>query len=167
MRIWVGLLWPVAPAGFRSGEPRGLIRLGYPVLPEKRYDLINFIAIEPVVGDRRGFSELERSRLDGLPGKRIRAESSTTNAVPGELWKRSDGEEELEIRLEVEKFENGAHVGLVVRQCTDRPGEIQFRVFQEPDSAPLEYCILTATMGNMARTRQLWLEHEVINSLKL
>ena len=61
-----GLLWAVAPAGFRPGEPRGLIRLGYPVLPEKRYDLINFIAIEPIVGGHRGFSELEHSQLDGV-----------------------------------------------------------------------------------------------------
>lgn len=58
-----GLLWAVAPAGFRAGEPRGLIRLGYPVLPEKRYDLVNFIAIEPIVRGQRGFSELERSQL--------------------------------------------------------------------------------------------------------
>jgi len=66
-----GLLWAVAPAGFRPGEPRGLIRLGYPVLPQGRYDLINFIATEPIVKGRRGFSELESSRLDGVPGKRI------------------------------------------------------------------------------------------------
>src|SRR5579859_4188524 len=66
-----GLLWAVAPAGFRPGEPRGLIRLGYPVLPGKGYDLINFLAIEPIVAGRRGFSELERSQLDALAGKRI------------------------------------------------------------------------------------------------
>src|SRR5260221_6207858 len=66
-----GLLWGVAPAGFRGGEPRGLIRLGYPVLPEGRYDLINFIAIEPIVPGHRGFSEFERSPLDGLGGQRI------------------------------------------------------------------------------------------------
>jgi hypothetical protein len=165
-----GLLWAVPPAGFRGGEPRGLIRLGYPVLAEKRYDLINFIAIEPIVAGHRGFSELERSRLDGVPGKRIWAESSTsvltTNLVPGQLRKRSNGQEELEVGLQVEKFENGAHVRLIVLQRSDRPHELRLRVFQEPDSAPLEYCILTATMGNMARTRRLWLDHEVVSSLK-
>jgi hypothetical protein len=164
-----GLLWAVAPAGFRSGEPRGLLRLGYPVLPGAGYDLINFIAIEPIVAGRRGFSELERSQLDGVAGKRIWAESSgsvlTTNLVPGQL--QSDGQEELEVDLRVEKFENGAHVRLVVRQQSNWPDEIRLSVFQEPDSAPLEYCILTATMGNMARTRQLWLEREMVSSLKL
>ncbi|HVM49972.1 MAG TPA: hypothetical protein VMU04_18225 [Candidatus Acidoferrum sp.] len=52
--------------------------------------------------------------------------------------------------LRVEKFENGAHLRLVVLQRSDRPHEMQLSVFREPDSSPLEYCILTATMGNMA-----------------
>jgi hypothetical protein len=37
--LWGGLLWAVASGGFRTGEPRGLIKLGYPVLADKRYDL--------------------------------------------------------------------------------------------------------------------------------
>jgi len=166
-----GLLWAVPPAGFRGGEPRGLIRLGYPILADNAYDLINFIAIEPVVGRDRGFSELERSQLDGVQGKRLWAESSgtapTNHLLAGELRMRPGGQEELEVDLRVEKFENGAHVRLVVLQRSDRPNEIQLSVFREPDSAPLEYCILTATMGNMARTRQLWLSNEVVSSLKV
>jgi hypothetical protein len=165
-----GLLWAVAPAGFRAGEPRGLIRLGYPVLRENRYDLINFIAIEPIVEGRRGFSELERSELDGVAGKRIWAgnpgDPLSTNLVAGAFRQRSGNGDELEVGLLVEKFENGAHVRLGVVQRSDRPDEIELRVFAEPDSAPLEYCILTATMGNMARTRQLWLKDEVVSSLR-
>ncbi len=166
-----GLVWAIPPAGFRGGEPRGLIRLGYPILGDNGYDLINFIAIEPIVGRNRGFSELERSQLDGIPGKRIWAEpsgtSSTNGLVAGDLRKRPDGQEELQVDLHVEKFENGAHVRLNLLQRSDRPDEIQLSVFREPDSAPLEYCILTATMGNMARTRQLWLSNEVVSSLKV
>jgi hypothetical protein len=171
--VWglrAGLVWAVAPAGFRGGEPRGLLRLGYPVLLDQRYDLINFIAIEPIVHGRRGFSELERSQLDHLRGKRIWAENTdgqTTNPVPGQISKASNGEEQLEVNLRVEKFDNGAHVHLHVRQRSGRPDEIELSVFQEPDSAPLEYCILTATMGNMARTRRLWLKDEVVSSLQL
>jgi hypothetical protein len=166
-----GLLWAVAPAGFRNREPRGLIRLGYPVLREAGYDLINFIAVEPIVNGQRGFSELEQSRLDGIAGKRIWAEGSgsslTNNLVPGQLRRRSDGQEELQVDLRVEKFQNGAHVRLVVLQRSNRPDEIQLSVFREPDSASLEYCILTATMGNMARTRRLWLRDEIVSSLKV
>jgi hypothetical protein len=166
-----GLLWAVPPAGFRGGEPRGLIRLGYPILADNTYDLINFIAIEPIVGRNRGFSELERSQLDGLPGKRLWAEpsgtASTNGLLAGQLRMRPDGQEELQVDLHVEKFENGAHVRLHVLQRSDQPEEIQLSVFREPDSAPLEYCILTATMGNMARTRQLWLSNELVGSLKV
>jgi len=166
-----GLLWAIPPAGFRGGEPRGLIRLGYPILADHGYDLVNFIAIEPIVGRNRGFSELERSKHDNTPGKRIWPEqsgtSSTDGLVAGELRKRPDGQEELQVDLYVEKFENGAHVRLLLVQRSDRPDEIQLAVSREPDSAPLEYCILTATMGNMARTRQLWLSEEVVSSLKV
>jgi len=166
-----GLLWAVAPAGFRGGEPRGLIRLGHPVLAGARYDLINFIAVEPIVHGRRGFSELERSQLDGLGGKRIWAEgpgeTAVTNAAQGNLRKLPDGGEQLEVGLRVEKFDNGAHVRLVLHQRSDRPDELALSVFQEPDCAPLDYCILTATMGNLARTRLLWLKHEVLSSLRV
>jgi hypothetical protein len=74
---------------------------------------------------------------------------------------------DLYVTLGIEKFENGAHVRLVVRQRSNRPGEIELSIFQEPDSAPLDYCILTATMGNMARTRQLWLKDKMVSSLEL
>lgn len=66
-----GLQFAIAPAGFRPNEPRGLIRVGYPILRSGRYDLVNFIAVEPVVDGEKGFSELERSRLDDVPGKRF------------------------------------------------------------------------------------------------
>lgn len=46
-------------------------------------------------------------------------------------------------------------VRFVVRQRSNRPDEIEFNIFQEPDSAPLDYCILTATMGNMALSKTL------------
>jgi hypothetical protein len=57
-----GLLWGLPPAsGKPTDGPRGLIRLWYPVLPGGDYDLINFIAVEPVVRGQRGYSELEAS----------------------------------------------------------------------------------------------------------
>ena len=49
------LLWGL-PAGRAPVDgPRGLIRLHYPILTNGGYDLVNFIAIEPVVAGRRGF----------------------------------------------------------------------------------------------------------------
>jgi hypothetical protein len=168
-----GVLWAVAPGGFRAGEPRGLIRLGYPVLAGERCDLINFIAIEPIVRGHRAFSELERSGFDGLPGKRIWAadavgrDGKTAGLVPGRLEKVTNEVEALAVSLQVEPFDNGAHVRLTIRQRSDRPDEIELDLFAEPDSAALDYCVLTATMGNMARTRLLWLKDDLVHSRTL
>ena len=161
----------VTPLAIRNEEaPRGLIRLFSPVLDGGKYDLINFIAIEPVVGGRRGLSELERSRLDGVPGKRIWTSGDVQPQMPlepGKLTKPMPGVEKLDVVLRVERFDNGAHVYLVVTQRNDAPDEIQLTIHAEPDSAPIQSCVLTATMGNKARTRLLWLKDEVISSLRL
>ena len=68
--------------------------------------------------------------------------------------------------LYVEKFDNGAHVRLVLSQRSDAPDELRLTVHAEPDSAPIQSCILTATMGNRARARQLWLKNGAVSSLK-
>jgi hypothetical protein len=161
-----GLVWTLPP----DAHPRGLLRVSYPVLPEEQYDLINFIAIEPIVQGRRGYSELEPSQLDRVPGKRIWTKNPVarmlTNAVGEQASATAEGKK-IEITLQVEKFDNGAHVRLVVLQRLEQPDEIELSVFTEPDSAPLDYCILTATMGNRARARQLWLKNEVVSSQEL
>ncbi len=168
-----GLLWGLPPRTGPSDGPRGLIRLRYPVLPNGNVDLINFIAIEPIVSGHRGFSELEWSRLDNVRGKRLWAQDPgapigpTTTLPAGCLTRLDAGAECLTVHVAVEPFENGAHVRLTLSQRSDAPDELELTVHQEPDSAPIEYCILTATMGNKARTRQLWLRNEVADSLDL
>jgi hypothetical protein len=171
-----GLLWALPPGGFRSASgPRGLIRVGYPIATNGGYELVNFIAVEPIVHDLRGFSELEPSALDQTRGKRIWAVSETNSApvspqqslTPGRLFQPSSGVEQLDVNVQVEPFDNGARVRLAVSQRSDAPDEIQFTVHADPGSAPMEYCILTATMGNFARTRLLWLKDEVASSLRL
>ena len=170
-----GLQFAIPPGGFGGGDggPRGLIRLGYPTLTKGGYALINFIAIEPVVAGRRGFSELETSRLDGVPGKRLwigadNAEpQSAPRLDPGRLSSPSPGVEQLELTLRVEKFDNGAHVFVVLAQRSDAPDELRLTLRREPDSAPIEQGILTATMGNLARTRRLWLRDAVVTSQEL
>ena len=167
------LVWGL-PAGQRPSDgPRGLIRLWSPVLTNGGNDLINFIAIEPVVPGHRGFSELEHSQLDGVPGKRFWCESgappaqAATHLSPGRIARLASGVECLRVRVGVERFENGAHLELVITQREDAPDELEFVIHALPDSAPLDYCILTATMGNKARTRLLWLREGPVSSLKL
>jgi hypothetical protein len=170
------LLWAIPPGEFRSASgPRGLIRVGYPISTNGGYNLINFIAVEPIVNGQRGFSELELSALDDARGKRLWAVGETNPApgtsqptlVPGRLTRPSPGVEQLDVTVRVEAFDNGARVRLAVSQRSDAPDEIQLAVHTDAGSAPIEYCILTATMVNLARTRLLWLKDGVVSSRNL
>jgi hypothetical protein len=169
-----GLQFAIHPSGFtwKEGGPRGLIRIGYPTLPDGKYDLINFIAIEPLIGQMRGLSELEKSSIDGKQGKIFRtgnadrpADGGDLSADRGTVTVVENGVEELVVPIRVEKFDNGAHVRLILSQRSDRPDELKLTVRSELGSANLDSCILTATMGNKARTRTLWLKGESISSL--
>ncbi len=98
-------------SGRPQGGPRGLIRVGY---EEKgRYYLINFIAIEPIVGPARGFSELEPGG-DGLPGKRLSVSDrkrdggvGANGIVRGSIEQTPEGGV-LSFFIHVEPFANGA-----------------------------------------------------------
>jgi hypothetical protein len=167
-----GLQFALHPAGFagREGGPRGLIRIGYPTLSNAQYDLINFIAVEPVVKGRKGFSELEKSAIDGKPGKIF---WTGLSAKPGgaldagELKKSGGGVEELSLNVSVERFDNGAQVRLKVSQRSDAPNELWLTVHAVEGSAAMESCILTATMGNKSRARLVFLEDGPVSSLQL
>jgi hypothetical protein len=167
-----GLNFALHPAGFTRGQggPRGLIRLGYPTLTNDAYDLVNFIAVEPIVKGRKGFSELEKSSFDQKPGKMFWAGTDPkpdTALRAGELKSLPGGVEEFSLPVRVERFDNGAHVRLILSQRSDAPNELRLTVQAEEDSAPIEMCILTATMGNKARARLLLLEDGPVSSLQL
>ena len=168
-----GLRFALHPAGFTrgAGGPRGLIRVGYPTLTNGGYDLINFIAVEPVVDGKKGLSELERSSFDKKPGKVFwTGDSESPSSVhldPGQITSPAPGVEELSVRVRVERFDNGAHVRLILTQRSDAPDELRLTVEAESDSARMESCILTATMGNKARARLLFLADGPVSSLQL
>jgi hypothetical protein len=168
-----------SPGGIRG--PRGLIRLGVVSPKTNAPDLLNFVAVEPVVrgagarGHRMAFSELEASVLDpGKPGKRmwVDHESIADDGAPaGKLETLHVGSatiERLSVRIDVEKFTaNGAHVYVVASVDSDRPSEVRFQTYAEADSPPIEELTLTATMGNYERLRLLWLNDQVVDSRKI
>jgi len=170
-----GLKFALHSGGFTGGDggPRGLIRLGYPTLPDGGYDLINFIAVEPIVAGKKGFSELEKSSFDQKNGKLFWTGDISEPAIEspqldaGAITTIAPGVEELSIVVFVEKFNNGAHVRLKLSQRSDAPDELKLTVTAEPDSAPIERCILTATMGNKARARLLFLADGPVSSHQL
>lgn len=162
-----------SPGGL--GGPRGLIRVGILSPETGKPELLNFIAIEPVIqgpGSRFGrmaFSELEESQLD--PGKRGKRLWVAEGPVAGSLETLHAGHntaERLSVPIAVERYSaNGAHVHLVAAVDSDHPDELRLSVFQDPDSPPIEELTVTATMGNYERLRQLWLRGHNINSLDL
>ena len=167
-----GLQFALHPGGFagKEGGPRGLIRIGYPTLSNAQYDLVNFIAVEPIVKGRKGFSELEKSAIDGRQGKIFWTGLSAEpggKLDAGELEKLGGGVEELSLNVSVERFDNGAQVRLKLSQRSDAPNELHLTMHAVEGSAAMESCILTATMGNKARARLLFLEDGPVSSLQL
>lgn len=175
--IAFGIPSPI-PGSIRG--PRGLIRIGMAHGAGVR--LFNFVAVEPVTARGKGFSELEPSREDGKRGKILRV---IPGAIPGlrtwpfdlpegELTRREGfltepgpGLSQLNVALDVEPFQNGAHLALVASIRSDRPREIAFTIFTWPDGTRPREAILTATMGNFIRMRELWLRDRIESSLLL
>lgn len=153
--------------------PRGLLRIYAPYLGQPPGRVINFIAVEPVLQgqDRRSFSELEPSHLDGVRGKRFWSSDTLDDLLlrPANNPTRGviscDGNiETLEVFVLVERFDSGAHPYLRLRFQSDRPHEVGMAIFAHDDSKPMRTCILTATMGNYARLRRLHLADRVVLS---
>jgi hypothetical protein len=151
---------PAALDGRGDGGPRGLIRVGYEE-GGKRY-LINYIAVEPVVGGNMGFSELEKGG-DGKPGKRFWVGAGPADGGVGKDGNRAgriqngpDGRV-LSFFLHVEPFANGARPVVEVSLFEKQPTRIRLRTFSGPGGKAMQRCALTATMGNQSRCRHLWL----------
>lgn len=156
--------------------PRGLIRIYTPYLGHKDGKMINFLALEPVVeGEQhRGFSELEMSALDGVRGKRFWSAENSESAVPGAedqpvqgKIERQGDRETLTLYVFSEPFENGAHVYVRLRFYSDKPYEVEVSTYKAENSAALEHFIVTATMGNFARLRELYLDSRRVLSRNL
>src|SRR5438094_607618 len=125
--IQVGI-WPASIEGEGEGGPRGLFRIGYPVIGDGRTPgLVNFVAVEPIVQGQRGFSELERSEQDEKPGKWFwngTAEKPAEGLDPGRLDKNGKVES-LSVRISIEPFRNGARPIVDLSFYSDRPGEVR------------------------------------------
>ncbi|MBX9720104.1 MAG: hypothetical protein K2X81_01810, partial [Candidatus Obscuribacterales bacterium] len=144
-----------------DGGPRGLIRIWSPSMPDKNYCLANFIAVEPMAtgNPEWGSSELEKSQSDWKDGKVMTVDPNSIN-----LREISPGVQELSLVADVEKFHNGSHVSLEISERSDHPDELHFKVHQDADSSPLDRCVLTATWGNLTRSREIWLKDGIQNS---
>ena len=171
-------LWPYgveSGKGIYGGGPRGLIRIG--TEEDGRFYLINFLAIEPVVKGKMEFSEISPSKVDGHWGKLLWAAASenatafsplanTRGVITHPLPNRPEVEE-LSVYILMEQYMSGAYPYLRLSIRNDRPEEIGVQIFNRPDSEPMNYCHITATMGNYARLRQLQLKNQVIDAREI
>jgi hypothetical protein len=155
--------------GIRIGVPHqhgpwGILRIFYPSITGSENTIMNFLAVEPIVDGKRCLSELEPSELDNRPGKRMWS-ADEPDFTPRDplapargVVERHGTTETLSFYVMVEPFINKARVHLQLTFRSDRPDEVQVKSFASPGSASMSRCIITATMGNYARLRQLWLK---------
>lgn len=175
MPVWghkKGIRIGIAP----TPGPRGLIRIYTPYLGHREEKMINFIAIEPIAKgeEQRGFSELEMSELDGVRGKRFwsgntpdcGAPYSPTASASGHI-EEIDGVETLTLYIFSETFRSGVRPYVRIRFYEERPYELELTTYHCPGSKELYHLILTATMGNFARLRTLYLSGSVKRSTEL
>ena len=154
--------------------PRGLIRIYTPYLHMSADQMINFIAVEPIAHGKRDLSEMQKSKVDHVAGKHIDAadhlEDSLDRGAQGPaqgVVDTANGIEQMSLYLRFEPFDNGAHVSLKVTFHADKPDEVVFQTIAAPDSAPMESCVLTATMGNYAILRHLRLRDRTVEARDL
>ncbi|MGI5238340.1 hypothetical protein [Dactylosporangium sp. CA-139066] len=144
--------------------PRGLIRIYAPYLGHPHGRMVNYVAVEPIPAGsaQRGFSELERSALDGEPGKRMWAANDPASAATDGVEGGADGARTLTVHVMCERFDSGAEVYVRARFDERRPHEVALAAFAAPGSVPLSRVVLTATMGNWARLRRLRLRDRTV-----
>jgi len=175
--IVVGL-WPAAiekTGQNHEGGPRGLLRIGYEF--KGMVYLINFIAIEPVVDGDMEFSEVSPSAVDGKMGKLTWASGTerqssfspyaNTRGLISHPDRLHPETEQLSLYVMIEQFKDGAAPYLKLTIRSDRPGELGLQIFNHKNSAVMERCALTATMGNYSRLRLLYLKDKIIDSRAL
>ncbi|MCU1410867.1 MAG: hypothetical protein JWR04_1574 [Rhodoglobus sp.] len=169
------------PGGLQVGlhpllGPRGLLRIFTPYLDHPLDRLVNFIAIEPIPEGQtdRALSELEVSTFDGVRGKRFWSADDRSDLSPRDplqpargVVETVDGVERLRVFVLIEPFDNGADVAVRLSFRADRPHEVAIATWRNGSSVPLAYCVVTATMGNYARLRNLELAGRTVSPAEL
>ncbi|TWU19099.1 hypothetical protein [Allorhodopirellula heiligendammensis] len=154
-----GLRIGLAPAP----GPQGLIRIYAPYLRQQYPRMVNFLSVEPAVTGLpgRGQSELEQSRqhpgqsgLTFTPANQV-LKVTAADELPSGILDPQAGT--LTLFVHPEPFRNGAHPILELIFYRGRPHEVEITIHAAPHSAPMESCVISATMGNYGMLRELHL----------
>lgn len=165
-------IWPSSGRG-----PRGLIRIYAPYVGFADDRTVNFIAIEPMKNNRRSLSELEISLLDNERGLRFWSVNTLDEIGDPEWpWEPARGEiitvpddkggevEALRVVIVTEKFRAGMQIAVEAVIRADHPHEVRLRPVMHGKQIDIDACVLSATMGNFMRLRQLWLRDQMRTS---
>ena len=156
--------------------PRGLIGIQTPYLGLQGYQVLNFVALEPIVDGHRGYSEMEHSKVDDVQGLRLWAtDDIERDAQPPAAGTRPpkgkietiDGVQTLSLYVHIEPMGHGARPIVQVVFRADKPYEVTFKTFAADGSAKMDSCVLSSTCGNYARLRILRLKGTEADALKL
>jgi hypothetical protein len=156
-------IWPLA-------GPRGLIEIYTPYLRQPAGMIMNYLAIEPIPfgTSERVFSELENSNIDHQRGKIFWSSNDTildnaeqaAHPIParGVRGYDKDGERTLSVYIFVEPFNNGTNAYVRLRFREAHLYEVEVSTYTYGNSIVPDYMVVTATMGNKARLRELHLK---------
>lgn len=167
--------------GFRNGiqvglhplsGPRGLIRVYVPYTGQDKWKAYQFIAFEPTrKNGAKGFSEMEQSSLDNVQGKRFwSGNTADPTAFPNSEYPaagvvyKENGLEKLSVYIFSEKFNNGVEVYARITFTEGKTEQFEMEMFHTSGSADVSIFVPSATMGNYARIRELYLKNDVRNS---
>ncbi len=143
-----------------NGGPRGLIRVGF---ADGGYNyLINYIAVEPLVNNSLGLSELEYD-TDGKQGKNFQLISTSILPIGGTI----NSAESISFSFTMNRFINGAKPTIKATFYRNQPDRVEFTIYSEITNNKIQRITLSSTMGNQTRARHLWLKDRVISSLDL
>lgn len=155
----VGLRIGLAPAA----GPNGLVRIYAPHLDQEYPRMVNYLSVEPAVTGHpgRGQSELEESRThpsqSGLTFAATNSlvESDTKGELPTGIHDCGAGT--LRLFVHPEPFRNGAHPIIEFIFHRDQIDEVEIVIHAATNSAVMESCVISATMGNYGLLRELHL----------
>ena len=162
----------------KTRGPQGLIRLHAPYLSIPDTRVINFISIEPSVrgpegggAEERGQSEMEPSRFrKGEQGLSFFAsntkKSYKSEGLPPTGVLSKDGQR-LHIFIHTEPLKNGARPVVEIIFHKQFPKTIELRTYAAAKSKQMEFCTLSATMGNLTILRRLRVEVGVAHAEKM
>ena len=146
-----------------TGGPQGLIRIYAPHLGNAHPRVINFVSIEPTVRGQSGRDQSELQESRDRPGERGLSfwASETVESgprpvkIPAGIYDAKN--RVLRVFIHTETFANGAKPIVECVFDAKQSRQVHFILHSAQDSAHMQWCTLSATMGNYSLLNRIGL----------